>query len=582
MQEVTSAETKTSTIFDQLRTSALVDTSSKSRAFSDFLGLMAQPSAHSPSQNVSTQINAGLDAVSQQTSALPVSVIDPTQALQAAGTVANAAASTTGTVSSQVKQNVTDSVSSTAKNAPVSREAFEEAKPLLAKAGYTDKEIADLSARVQAGTLNWGQLVQNLGGHMTGAKKAVALSASESADLQSLFQKMGFAGNVAADMAQAMAKGDGLKVLSSIQNKLATMSDGSGLGLDKNELATFFKALRLPGDTANKLTQSLGAESTVADMKNALLTMSQAMQDQRSKSAASDTELAKSLGKIMEKDTAKAARDSAQSTGQASSGSSTQVAFELKTKDKDGTAWFEQRDKAQQEKTQQQKASDESWKGFNSKVRTDETVLQSAASGSQQSAQAAANSLAATGKDSLEALARAGQNVNGQQGKAETAQQAKAYEKLNAPKVLDQVSEALLKDLGQGRKQLTVQLDPENLGKVQVMLQVKGKEVSAVIQTEDAQTAAMLSSNMESLKKTLEDQGLTVQNLEVQAGLTSRQDQQASFSADQHNQAQEKQELSRFFSQLRMMRGDGGEVASDMQNVHMQAILADQGLHIIA
>ncbi|HWR04059.1 MAG TPA: flagellar hook-length control protein FliK [Humidesulfovibrio sp.] len=577
MQEVTSTDTKTSTIFDQLRTSALVDTSSKSRAFSDFLGLMAQPGARSTSQNVSTQINSGIDAVTQQTSALPVSVIDNTQAQQAAS-----AASGASTVSAQVKQNTSDSVSSTAKNAPVSREAFEEAKPLLAKAGYTDKEISDLSARVQAGTLSWGQLVQNLGGHMTGAKKAVSLSASETADLQSLFQKMGFAGNVAADMAQAMGKGDGLKVLSSIQNKLSSMPDDSSLGLDKNELATFFKALRLPNDTANKLTQSLGAESTVADMKNALLTMSQAMQDQRAKSAASDTELAKSLGKIMEKDTAKAARDSSQSIGQTTSASSAQVAYELKTKDKNDTGWFEQRDKAQQEKTQQQKASDESWKGFNSKVRTDETVLQSAASGSQQSAQAAAGTMSATGKDALEALTRAGQSVNAQQGKAETAQQAKAYEKVNAPKVLDQVSEALLKDLGQGRKQMTVQLDPENLGKVQVMLQVKGKEISAVIQTEDAQTAAMLSSNMESLKKTLEDQGLTVQNLEVQAGLTSRQDQQASFSADQHNQAQERQELSRIFSQLRMMRGDGGDVASDMQNMHMQAILADQGLHIIA
>jgi len=140
----------------------------------------------------------------------------------------------------------------------------------------------------------------------------------------------------------------------------------------------------------------------------------------------------------------------------------------------------------------------------------------------------------------------------------------------------------MLKDLGQGRKQMTIQLDPENLGKAQIILQLKGKEISALIQVEDAQTAAMLSSNMESLKKTLEDQGLTVQNLEVQAGLTSRQDQQAAFNADQHNQAQERQELSRMISQLRMLRGEGGDMAPDMQNVHMQAILADQGLHIIA
>ena len=50
----------------------------------------------------------------------------------------------------------------------------------------------------------------------------------------------------------------------------------------------------------------------------------------------------------------------------------------------------------------------------------------------------------------------------------------------------------------------------------------------------------------------------------------------------QHNQAQERQELSRLFSQLRMMRDDGADMAPDMHNMHMQAILADQGLHIIA
>lgn len=575
MQEVTSTETKTSTIFDQLRTSALVDTSSKSRAFSDFLSLMAQPSASPVVQSASTQINAALDSTAHQATALaenaPASA--PVNTANAAPAAAHA------NIATQVRQTSTDAGANSAKNAPVSREAFEEAKPLLAKAGFTDAEMADMAARAQAGILTWGQLVQNLGGHMTGAKKAVALTASETTDLQSLFQKMGFAGNTSAQMAQSVVKGDGLKVLSSIQNKLATMPDDSTLGMNKNELATFFKAMQLPDATAKKLTKLLGPESTVADMKNALAAMGQAVLDQRAKTSSSDTELAKSLGKIMEKDTAKHLRDSTQTVAQGSSDSSgAQVGYELKTKDKNDTAWFDQHEKNQQQKTQQQKASDDSWRNFNAKVRTDEAALQNTSAASQRNAQANA----AVGKDSLDALTRAGQNVNVQQGKSETAQQAKSFEKLAAPKVLDQVSEALLKDLGQGRKQMTIQLDPENLGKAQVLLQVKGKEISAVIQVDDAQAAAMLSANMESLKKTLEDQGLTVQNLEVQTGLTSRQDQQASFNADQHNQAQERQELSRMFSQLRMMRDEPGGMAPDMQNTHVQAILADQGLHIIA
>lgn len=569
MSDVTTAETKASTIFDQLRTNVVVDTSSKSRAFSDFLGLMAEPAA-ATSQSASAAISPALDAATTATAQTHAAVATAT----ATATAQAEAAATTTASAAQASIDT-----GAAKNAPVSREAFEKAKPLLAKAGVTDTEMADLAARVQAGTLTWGQLVQNLGSHMTGAKKAVALSASEGADLQSMFQKLGFAADVSSQMVKSVSQGDGLKVLSTLQNKLATLSDDSTLGLDKNQLSTFFKAMNVPAETAARLTKLLGPESTVADMKNALAQISQSMQDQRVKTTQADTELAKSLGKIMEKDTAKHARDTTQTVGATGSGSTdAQVGFELKTKDQNDMGWFDQREKTPQQKSAERE-SDAAWRSFTSKVRADETGGQSAQASGQQAAQAAS----ATAKDaSLDALSRAGQGANVQQGKAEAALLAKSAEKPAAPKVLDQVSEALLKDLGQGRKQMTIQLDPENLGKAQIILQLKGKEISALIQVEDAQTAAMLSSNMESLKKTLEDQGLTVQNLEVQTGLTSRQDQQAAFNADQHNQAQERQELSRMISQMRMLRADGGDMAPDMQNVHMQAILADQGLHIIA
>jgi len=610
MQEVTSTETKTSTIFDQMRASVLVDTSSKSRAFSDFLGLMTQSGAQgapqqsfaapdaAPSASVPLVESAPVQAATATASAASAANAAAGNAANAANAAANtasAAAETANaaadvaaatvstakdTLNAKVRQNSSESRASAAKNAPVSREAFEQAKPLLRKAGLSDTEMADLAARVQAGTLTWGQLVQNLGSHMTGAKKAVALSASERTDLQAMFQKLGFASDAASEMVKSAAKGDGLTVLSSVQNKLATLQDDSSLDMDKNQLKTFFKAMNLPAETAAKLTQLLGPESTVADMKNAMAQISQALQDQRAKTTASDTELAKDLGKIMVKDAAKHARDITQTVTKTASGTSeAQVGFELKTKDANDMSWFDQREKTPEQKASDKASDDASWRSFTSKVRAEETAPQNAAASSQQSAQAAAT---AKESSSLEALARAGQNVNVQQGKAETAQQAKTLERPAAPKVLEQVTEAMLKDLGQGRKQLTIQLDPENLGKAQVILQVKGKEISAMIQVEDAQTASMLSASMDSLKKTLEDQGLTVQNLEVQTGLASRQDQQAAFNADQHNQAQENQELSRLFSQLRMMRDDFGDMAPDMQNMHMQAILADQGLHIIA
>jgi len=68
---------------------------------------------------------------------------------------------------------------------------------------------------------------------------------------------------------------------------------------------------------------------------------------------------------------------------------------------------------------------------------------------------------------------------------------------------------------------------------------------------------------------------------QVQTGLASRQDQQL-FSADQHNQAQERQDLSNLLSRLRMLRSDGNALAQEMHNPGMQEILSDKGLHVIA
>lgn len=552
MQEVTTVKTSAVNAFDQLRSGVLVDTSSQARAFSDFLGLSSQGAAQAQSQ--SSQINDALGA------------LPPQDALQSDPSVSAA-------VSSATRATTADTALSTAKNAPVSRESFEEAKPILAKAGVSDAEMADLAARVQAGTLTWGQLTQTLGGHMTGAKKSAGLTTAETAQVQSLFQRLGFGPTDAADMAKAVAKGDGMRALSTMQNKLSTMADDASLGLDKDELATFFKALRLPKGASDKLLAQLGEQSTAGDLKNALAQMGVSLKDQQTKSAAADSDLAKSLAKLMDKDAAKSARDASGSATATADGSAGKVGFELKTKDKNDTGWFDQHENSQR------KANENVWNSFNAKVREDVSGQAAAAGLASQASQTTQT----TAKEGLDALAagRAAQ-LSAQTGKAETSQQTKAYSNVAAPKMLDQVTEAMLKDLGQGRKQLTVQLDPENLGRVQVMLQVKGKEVSALLRAEDADTAAMLSANMEGLKKTLEEQGLTVQNIEVQTGLAQQQNQQASFNAEQHNQAQQQQDLSRLFGQLRTLRADSAEVAPDMQNAGAQAILADQGLHIIA
>ncbi|MBU1228764.1 MAG: flagellar hook-length control protein FliK [Proteobacteria bacterium] len=581
MQEIPAVKSAPSDIYDQLRAAALVDMSSQTRAFSDFLNLLSRPATDNAACAArKADMLLALDAPQRLDE--PAPRLDAAAPQDASGAVRHAAESTAqaaqtaaqtasqaGQAAASARQNATDSRLAAAKNVPVSREAFEEIRPALARLGLSESEVEDLRARSQAGQLTWGQMVQSLAGRMTGAKKPVELSASQSLDLQSFFQKLGFAPDASQALVADVARGAGAKVLAQIQKKLSTMSEDQTLSLDSKEMATLLKALRLPEGSANKLAQLLGPDTTVAGLKGALALAGQELLQQRAQGESQDTDLLRSLAKIMQKDVDKTRREAGLPTDKAGQqpgkdAEQPHISVEVKGPDRNDTKWFDKHD-------QQKRAGGEeaSWREFLARVRVEDGAGQP-----RQPAQ--------SGKDALDALlGKAGLAPGSQQTKAENAQQAKTWEKIATPKLLAQVQEAMLKDLGQGRKQMTLNLDPESLGKMQIMLQVKGKEVNAVLRAEDSETAKLLTSQLETIRKTLEDQGLKVQNLEVQTGLASRQDQQL-FSTDQHNQAQERQELSNMFSRLRLLRSDGEGLAQDMQNAGMQAILSDQGLHIIA
>jgi flagellar hook-length control protein FliK len=82
--------------------------------------------------------------------------------------------------------------------------------------------------------------------------------------------------------------------------------------------------------------------------------------------------------------------------------------------------------------------------------------------------------------------------------------------------VLQQVHSGLLQNMGQGRQQLTLQLNPPELGSLTVHLKVFGKEVHAVLRAEHREARQIIAENLPLLRQSLEIQGLKVSRLEVQ------------------------------------------------------------------
>ena len=200
-------------------------------------------------------------------------------------------------------------------------------------------------------------------------------------------------------------------------------------------------------------------------------------------------------------------------------------------------------------------------------------------------------SLLSSGTGQSNGQTTAGQTILGQttaQGLTQALSQAVTPEaqaaKTQATPFLDQVQAGILKNMGQGVSQLTLELTPESLGKLNVMLTVKGQDVQAVIKADSPEAEKALSDNLQQIKQSLEDQGLTVSKLEVRAGL--QQDAnlgQQWAGTDKHNQSQERREaLERMRTSSMLAGGDSVAMAQQMQSVGVEANISQTGLDIVA
>jgi flagellar hook-length control protein FliK len=144
------------------------------------------------------------------------------------------------------------------------------------------------------------------------------------------------------------------------------------------------------------------------------------------------------------------------------------------------------------------------------------------------------------------------------------------------------VQQGVFRNLGQGRKQLSLQLDPADLGTVNVILQVKGKEVNAVLKTSHEDTSRILNEQMVQLKDHLEKQGLKVVKLEVQNQMPSDEQPGQWGGGSQHNQSRERLEAGMRELRWRSLRGEGEVLARDVQNGEHRVNVSPRGVDFFA
>lgn len=144
--------------------------------------------------------------------------------------------------------------------------------------------------------------------------------------------------------------------------------------------------------------------------------------------------------------------------------------------------------------------------------------------------------------------------------------------------IFQQVQSGFLRNHPNGTTQLTLQLDPKDLGQLSLIMTSREGELRGIIRAENAETAAVLSEQLEHLRATLEEQGLKIAELEVKTGLQNDTNQHNWQGPQEHNQRYEAEHRARIrrLAQIRM-----GSPAQETVTVKATNVAHD-GLHVVA
>lgn len=472
----------------------------------------------------------------------------------------------------------------------MTQEDLDEVKDDLEEYGMSKEEIAEIEEKVNSEEgMTWGEFTTVIAEKVAEMHSA-QLSASQKSDLNSFFAKFGFTEKESAKLISRLENGDYAGVMKELQAKVNGMPKDKQILLEKSEIEAFSAALSFSKEFTAKLKELLGGNTLPKELKEAFTLIRQEFVAMDKK----DRELVRAVGKAF----AHAMGDTAKHS---SAARQLREAVDLKPRVAEEHAMAEHKEELNQGMNARKDAMPDASvrqnaeKSMADKVEIKSDAKTDSADEKQQDDDSDNQWNNFFDKMSDDSARRDGSQLQGKGNAVDTslktglanataeADKAKAWAKVAAPKVMKQVETAVLRSLESGVKQLTLQLTPENLGKLNIVLQVQGKEVSAVIRAENADSAKLIADNIDAIKNSLENQGLKVDKLDVQSGLANNQDRNDWFGQEQHNLSREREAMIAMRNHMRSMReGRGDTLAQDMQSIREQAINAAHGLHVIA
>ncbi len=526
----------------------------------------------------------------------------------------------------------------------VSEEDFAALKEELQEQGISKEKIEDLEEQVDDGELTWGGLFSKLE-EAAGKGLQVDLKAGDKERIQSLLQKLGFSPDKAQKMLQDLLAGNLDEVFSKIKEKLQDLSldklidfskkdfqalarvfglkeagfefpYGEDAKLNKKQLEHILTSLKQqaaeakdsrlqkslqklqdgeisPQKLLDKLTNAKSKNENSA-VASALKQAIQAKKDGKEFDSAADKErYYKVMANKEKSEKSGSATKEGEKKGSPSksdhSGKNAQGQNAHKMTEQDKFLQKEGEGKVKHNSTEKTSQSDQK---FASKTGKD----QDARSGNQQKD---SEENAKSWKELLNKLNSSNENSGKEANSRQSFLQNNNFrdivgskeiknpatgQRVSTSRIMDQIQQGMFKNLGQGRSQMTLQLNPPNLGMVSVKLQMQNNEVHAMIRTSNQEVNHVVQDNMAQLKSSLEQQGLRVNKLDVQTQLQDDSHLQDSQwqGMDDHNQARERLRQTGRMGKLRHVGEEGEELVQEMQVVEYGENISESGLDMFA
>lgn len=462
----------------------------------------------------------------------------------------------------------------------------------LRQRGVDDSALEDIENLIASGaSLTIGNI---MGAINNRTRKSAELTDDELRDLGNALQKLQFSPDDSEEIMTLMANGHGSEALRRINARIAELGQGS-FGLSKNEVSAILRGLDVStdamkkaaaffaadefaqagGETLANLLSPAGAElAKQAAEKEKIAAQMKSVMDEvlREKKIRERTELTSDMrGNQLADRAERRMRDDMTAKGNGLGPMTAEELRELEEEEAalaDEQAAWEQRNSNRHETQQNSRSAIFTRSDGNGVSTGPETTVSQARQGF------------STVLDRLDVAS--GMTIPAQSRTDGAPSQTSAETLFRRQEIFSQVEQGMLRQLSDGSRQMTLRLDPAELGQVTLVLSVKAGEVRALLRAENPETTAALADQISQLRATLEEQGLKVAQLDVETQLPQDTTKDQWTNLSQFNQEQEVREQARFLRLARLRREAGETLVQDMQDRSMREESSASGLHVIA